>query len=727
MKRFLSLSLCLAAFAFGAKETPKESEPFTPKLYISVSDFQTVVDSMVPKASFGMSVRSFRTGAEIAGFHADSFFTPASTLKTLTTAAALDFLPLNFQAKTSAHLEGSVSGKSFYGVIRLRGEGDPNISARFFFDPFYPLKVLADSIKAFGIDSLHVRFELDTSYYSGPRKPEHWRSNYYDSWYGAEVTPLIFNDNCALLQIVPGEKAGDAAQVTIDPDLGYVQVKNSLKTVKGSRKKWVYSLDFEQPIVEISGTVGVRAGASGIAIPVRNPALYFRAAFLKALRDVGLDVFEDPSAVRGIEIRAFEFLGTPLLSFLDEINQRSQNLHAEALFRNFAAMKYGLGNVENGRKGVEDFLRKWGIPVGGFELYDGCGLSPKNKVKPSAETELLLKMAHHPKGKFYVKSFASPGVGSGSKRFANLEFGHMLKFKTGFINETHALVGYMPTIDGDTLAIATYLNQTGKVPDNTNRAALDSIWSVLFRMVNAGLPSLFEMKQLYLEATSIGALSDRVKFFSEKFLGRPYLLGPTGEGYLDTIEPKVLVKTDSLDCVTFIEHVLALAKSPNEDSLFSTLMKIRYKDGKVAYTARKHYFVLDFLNEGLFAQQISLPADTTVVRTISKKAFFGAKKIPFDGEDSKLYLRYLPFDRALEFSKERWQGQSSVRGIGFVSRLENLDTFHTGFLLLDRGQKPVLRDASYKFGKVLDHSLEEYLESWKESKKVPGILLFEFK
>ena len=67
-----------------------------------------------------------------------------------------------------------------------------------------------------------------------------------------------------------------------------------------------------------------------------------------------------------------------------------------------------------------------------------------------------------------------------------------------------------------------------------------------------------------------------------------------------------------------------------------------------------------------------------------------------------------------------------MRGVGFVSRLKTIDTFHVGFLLLDRGEKPVLRDASFKFGKVLDHPLEEYLESWRGTGKVPGIILFEF-
>ena len=89
-------------------------------------------------------------------------------------------------------------------------------------------------------------------------------------------------------------------------------------------------------------------------------------------------------------------------------------------------------------------------------------------------------------------------------------------------------------------------------------------------------------------------------------------------------------------------------------------------------------------------------------------------------------MKYLPLDKAIEFSKQEWQGESTIRGIGFVSRLQIIDIFHTGFLILEKGKKPVLRDASQKFGKVLDHELQEYLESWVGTGKVPGILLFEF-
>lgn len=699
---------------------------FTPQRILSVKDYRTIVDSMVPGAKFGISIRSVKSGNQIAEFQADSFFTPASTLKTLTTATALDYFPLDYSPRTKLFLEGSVSGKTFHGILRLRGEGDPNISGRYYSEPFYLLRVLADSIRQKGIDTLDAKIELDTNFFSGPRKPEHWRDNYYDAWYGAEVTPLLFNDNCALIKIVPGKKISDTASVTVEPDIGYVRIVNKLTTGKGSRRRYVYSLDADSSVIRISGTIGINSGEAGIAIPVRNPNRYFQIAFIRALQDAGIAYRENPLALSGLALYSFEISGAPLLSLLDEINQRSQNLHAETLFRNLAATKFQDGNVENGKKAEREFLQKLKISPDDFQVFDGSGLSPLNKVKPSAETELLAKMAHHPKGKFYIQSFAGPGTGSGYKRMQNLEYAWKIRFKTGFINETHGLVGYMPTIDGDTLAIATYLNETGKIPDNKSKDALDSIWSCIFRATNNGYASLLRMRELYQQGASVSGLSNRIRFFSAQFLGKPYLLGPTGESYLDTIDVKPLINTDSLDCVTFIEHVLALSKSPTLDSLFGTLQRIRYFDGKIAYKFRKHYFVEDWLGEGTFARQIFLPNDTAETRTLPKQKFFRDKGISYSEKDPELYLRYLPLEKALEFSKSPWQGESTVRGVGFVSRLKTIDTFHVGFLLLDKGQKPVLRDASFKFGKVLDHSLEEYLESWRGTGKVPGIILFEF-
>ena len=699
---------CIAANAFAG---------------ISSAEFQHIADSIAPGVRFGASVRSVKTGQELAEVNGGDYFTPASTLKTLTTAAALTLLPANFAPETEFRLEGSITGRTFSGVVNVMGKGDPNVSARFYSDPLYLLYNVADSLKELGIDTIRGSIIADTSYFEGPRRPEHWRSNYFNSWYGTEIAPLAFNDNCVLVSVKPGTNAGDSAVISLTPDVGYVQVINNLRTVRGRARKWSYSLNPELPILTVNGTIGTSVGGSFV-IPVRNPNAYFIAAFRRALTNRGIAIIDDYSIPGGIGIYETRVSGAPLLSMLDEINQRSQNLHAEMLFRDMGKAVTGSGSADGGLKAEKQFLASVGLPADDFQAYDGCGLSPLNKVKPSTETQLLAKMARSDRNDFYMQSFASPGVGSGRHRMLWLKAPWQIKFKTGFITGAHALVGYVFTLDGDTLAIATYLNDSGRISEGKSKELLDAVWMKVMHASTDGYQSLLQMKRIWYKGENVHGFQERLRYFSASLIGIPYSLGPMGEGAADTIEQKPPVNLDSVDCVTYIEHALALARSPSPDSIFATLQGIRYLNGKVSYATRRHYFVADWIGGGGNAKLISLPGDTTITRILPKNAFFAAKGLNYGKPDPALTFNYLPYDRALAFASTAWQGESTIRGVAFVGVSEAIDATHTGFLILDKGEKPRLRHASQVFGKVVEMQFDEYLES--RAGKLPGIVNFEF-
>ena len=696
---------------------------------IDVSEFQAYVESVVPGARYGLSVRSVRSGNELANIRGTEKFTPASTLKTLTTAAAVHFLPLDYAPKTVMKLHGSVNKKVFSGVLGVRGEGDPNISGRYFADPFHMLYAMVDSLRAMGIDTIRGRIELDTSYYTGPWKAEHWRKNFYDAWYGAEIAPLGFNDNCVMIRLKPGAKPGDHGIVSVLPDVGYVVINNKLTTSNGKRRKWTYAMDPVKPEITIGGEIGVGVDSAQMVLPVRNPIGFFRAAFMQALADEGIVFREDHAIPQGIEIKSFAYASAPLLSLLDEINQRSQNLHAETLFRNMGAQVAGEGSVAGGWAAERRFLIEMGISPDDFEVWDGCGLSPKNKLKPSTETKLLRTMARHQKGRYYINSFASPRVGTGGKRMLELEYPWLTRFKTGFIGEAHALVGYVFPMDGDTLAVAMYLNETGGNSDAACKAVLDSLWTRIVLATSDNYASLMQMKQMWIDAQNVRGLYQRLDHFSRLFMGRPYRLGPMGESYLDSYDSKPLVYIDSVDCMTYVENVLALSIAPSEDSLFVQLQRIRYMDGKIGYTTRKHYMLKDWVGEGKFAKVLPMAGDTSVVRTMPKNEFFASKGLKYlvngkPAADPMMDLRYLPYQKALAWSNKPYKGPMMVVGIGFVAKSDKLDVTHTGFVVLRPGDKPRLRHASSVRKKVVEQPLQEYLVSRKG--KLPGITFFEF-
>jgi D-alanyl-D-alanine carboxypeptidase/D-alanyl-D-alanine-endopeptidase (penicillin-binding protein 4) len=438
-------------------------------------------DSIAPGAKFGLSVRSATTDSLLFSYQGDSLFTPASTLKLVVTATALSKLDADYQPATEVYLEGLRKDSVFEGVVRIKGYGDPNHSARFFPDELWTLRAIADSIRAKGFHTLRGILVADTSYHSGPRKPEGWKKNYFDSWYGAEIVPLSFNDNCVTVRILPGEKAGDPATVTIVPDVGYVRVKSEVKTVANTRKNRArvrYSLDPKNPEIHFTGQVKAGGGERSYTLPVRNPNQYFLAAFRTALAQTGIAFEADSNVYYGLPVAKVRVEGPPLQKIVATINQRSQNLHAELLLRELGASQAGVGSSKTGIEAERQFLRTLGLDSS-FRLFDGSGLTPKNRVKPNGLTELLATMFRSPKQGAYLASMAVPGETGSGKRLAALS-GSGVRYKTGFINEVFGLAGYIP-VQGDTLAVATYLNGTGRLPEQTATDLVDSVFAWIYR------------------------------------------------------------------------------------------------------------------------------------------------------------------------------------------------------------------------------------------------------
>jgi D-alanyl-D-alanine carboxypeptidase/D-alanyl-D-alanine-endopeptidase (penicillin-binding protein 4) len=226
-------------------------------------------------------------------------------------------------------------------------------------------------------------------------------------------------------------------------------------------------------------------------------------------------------------------------------------------------------------------------------------------------------------------------------------------------------------------------------------------------MLTLLLSAMALAQTLLLASDSAAGTQERLLYLSQMLDGTPYKPGPMGEG--DTRGP--LVNLDSVDCVTYIEHVLALATSKDTNSFFDKLQQIRYKDGKIGYETRNHYFWGDWIaNNPALVAPATLPGDTVISRTLDKKTFFANEKINYPGENPSIEIRYLPMDKAIRFADTARFAQDSIWGVAFVLNMEGIDVAHTGFVVARPGAPLVLRHASSK-GSVREESLAEYLRS----------------
>jgi D-alanyl-D-alanine carboxypeptidase/D-alanyl-D-alanine-endopeptidase (penicillin-binding protein 4) len=621
-------------------------------------------------------------------------------------------------------VRGTLRGRTLKGSLRAIGGGDPNISDRFFPEPLDPLLSWADSLKRLGIDTVRGRVEVSDTFFTGPRRPEAWRPYHFDSWYGAEVSALSFNDNCFALLAAPGEKAGSPAQLSVIPNLGFVRAVSNARTVPGRKHRLQATLHRDSNVVTVTGRIGMHAPEKGWILPVRDPPAFFRAAFLRALELRGITLREDSAAASDSLLKVYRFTTAPLIALVEETNQRSQNLHAELLLRQLGKRALGDGSSRGGIRAEKEFLAKLGLDSAAFDLHDGCGLSHDNRLKPRELALLLARMARHRYAKDYLTSLASPGLdGATGRRLRDFVDADLIRYKTGSISGTQGLSGYVFGANGDTLSVVMLINGFRGSPKAAENL-VDSLFSRTALWYNQERPDLAAAFKLLGRPDAPSGYLERLPYFSRALEGRPYFLGPTGEGRYGAVDPRPPVDLERFDCVTYIESTLGLALARNPADVVPAVLPIRYRGDTLSYATRNHFFVGDWIaNNPRWFRVLRTPGDTLVRKVLHRKKLLAAKGLKSSGEDSAAEIAYLPYDKALQLAGE-WNLGELFLGVAFVTSIAGLDVTHTGFLEARTGKPPLLRHAGQTKGAVVAQDFKEYLQSRKG--KCAGVLFFEF-
>jgi D-alanyl-D-alanine carboxypeptidase/D-alanyl-D-alanine-endopeptidase (penicillin-binding protein 4) len=257
---------------------------------------------------------------------------------------------------------------------------------------------------------------------------------------------------------------------------------------------------------------------------------------------------------------------------------------------------------------------------------------------------------------------------------------------------------------------------------------LDSLFMRTALWFNKERPAIAESHRMLGQPGIPPDYTERLRHFSRAFEGAPYLLGPTGEGRHGDVEALPIADFTRMDCVTFIENVIGLARSRRATDLIPAILPFRYHGDSIRYESRNHYFVGEWLaNNPRDFRILRLPGDTLVPKTLNRGKLLAAKGIY--GGDIRADLRYLPYEKALRLARDWKTGNLGDRflGVAFMTGIEGLDATHTGFVDVNadqNGGRPVLRHASQLQGRVAGQDFAEYLESRRG--KCAGVLFFEF-
>ena len=232
------------------------------------------------------------------------------------------------------------------------------------------------------------------------------------------------------------------------------------------------------------------------------------------------------------------------------------------------------------------------------------------------------------------------------------------------------------------------------------------------------------------EAISLPQDSCRTLHFAKQMLGVPYVAG-TLDG---NEEEQLVIRTDALDCTTFVETVLALCIADRRDArsfagFKKALTDVRYRDGVLdGYASRLHYFsdwirnnkLMGFVKECTSETSCSQPKELWLdFMTTHVDSYLPMKK------DSSLVSRMDAIEKA-------WQGVEvsfipkdklhlspddlKIKDgdiLTITTNIKGLDVVHVGFAFWKSGQLHLLH-ASSVAKKVIEDPLSLYDYSWNK-------------
>lgn len=474
-----ALALVVSAGAALAEAPPARVTPLARRI-------DAILDrpALAP-ATWGVEVREIAGGRVLYARNAGKNMKPASTLKVVTTAAALDAFGPQERFRTTVETTGRIDGLGrVVGDLLLVGGGDPNLSGRFHEGrPTAPFEDLAQQLLAAGVRSVEGRVIGHEGLFSGERRGEDWSWGDLVWCYGAEVSALSFNDNCVDLQVTAGERAGDAVVVTASPKSTYYEVVSTATTVaRGVPGELRLERRLGGNLIRISGTHAIGQAPWKGSVALEDPARYAATAFAEVLAAKGItvtgdvDTSSEPLPASRRVLAAIQ--SQPLSELVRTINKESQNLHTETLLRLLGARRSGLGTVEAGREAVDDFLRRMGASPDTWSLQDGSGLSRSDLLTPHEMVSLLVAMDRHPHAAFFRDSLPVAGEdGTLESRMAGTPAEGRVRAKTGTIRNVSGLAGYVTTRSGARLAFYVVSNHHESSPDAV--AAIDALMALL--------------------------------------------------------------------------------------------------------------------------------------------------------------------------------------------------------------------------------------------------------
>ncbi len=425
-----------------------------------------------PQMKYGIAalhVVDAQTGLIVFARNEHYGLAPASTLKVVTAATALDMFGTSFRFETPVGYTGAIENGVLKGDVVIVASGDPTSGSWRFATTrrFTQVGELASMLSKAGIRQIEGQWIVDESEFESQATPGGWTFDDMGNYYGAGAAGFNWYENQYDLVLKPGSAEGQSVNIArTEPVPGAIDLRNELKTgPKGSGDRAIIYPD-RWPGGTVRGTVPAGVKEFVISGSLAEPAEYF----FKTLSNAGLwghanPVFSEAKGYRTFirPLTGVKNLGKWVSPALDSIVyfflQKSVNLYGEALAKQIGRSGNAPAGTETGVERIREFWKSRGVDEAALHLYDGSGLSPSNRLTASA----LVQVMQYSRTRSWFPAF-----------FEGLPVINGIKMKSGSISGVRAYTGYIQS-SGKTYTFAFLVNNF----DGSPAAIMQKMFSVL--------------------------------------------------------------------------------------------------------------------------------------------------------------------------------------------------------------------------------------------------------
>jgi len=433
--------LCLPALAQGA--------PYDERLPAPLA--RALKAAGVPPSAVAVVVQDVGSAFARVSVNAGAAMNPASTMKLVTTFAALDLLGPAHTWKTEALATAPLADGMLAGDLVLRGSGDPSLT----FERFW---LLLRQLRARGLREIRGDLVLDLAAFPAIAHDEAAFDGKPQRPYNVGPSALLLNFKAVRLSLIP---APDRVLVLPEPAPANLDIANLIKLNGGGCGDWRENLradlirhDGNYRLI-LTGSYPAACGEQRWNLNVLPHADYVLGVFRQLWTELGgsfSGAVRDGATPDGARLLA-SIESPPLAEIVRDINKFSNNVMARQVFLTLG-QKVGAGDTA-----IRSWLDTKNLRFPELVLENGSGLSRLERISAENMARLLQAAWRSAVMPELIASLPLVAVdGTMKKRLVGNSAAGQAHIKTGSLEGVRTLAGFVLDRSGRRQIVVFFVN-----------------------------------------------------------------------------------------------------------------------------------------------------------------------------------------------------------------------------------------------------------------------------